>query len=177
MIVFANVMFPSIAAHVVVMLLLLGPITYLEGLVLSRRHTLKLSDSLGLSFQANLRSTVIGLPLGYCFAMVGIIPAGVFAALLPQQTGSVVGKILFHALGIGGTIPSKADEFGFYVGTLIVMIPYYLVTIRVERKCLAKLRPELDNACLTTTVRIMNDLTYGLLAIALVVGAIGELLE
>jgi hypothetical protein len=57
-------------------------------------------------------------------------------------------------------------------GTLLVMLPYFLVTLRVERKYLIKRKPELDTPALTTTVRIMNDITYGILAIPIVMGAV-----
>ena len=119
----------------------------------------------------------MGLPLGYVLAFLGVIPAGLFATLLPHKIGSLTGLILVNTLGHGGTIPSAADEAGYFLGTLLVMIPYFLVTLRVERKYIAKLRVDLDNPRLTTTVRIMNAITYWLLAIPIVAGAINAVMK
>ena len=177
MIILANVMIPTVAEHVVVMLVLLIPVTLIEAVVLARRHLLKYVESLNLSFRANLRSTVVGLPLGYVLALLGVIPAGFFTTLLPERIGSVIGIILFNAIGHGGTRPNKLDDVGFFLGTLLVMIPYFFVTLRVERKVIAKRKPELDTPSLTKTVRIMNDIPYGILAVPIVIGALRAVMK
>jgi hypothetical protein len=177
MLILANVAIPSIAEHFVAMLILLVPIALIEAIVLWRRHVPKYVDSLALSFRANLRSTIVGLPLGYLCALVGIIPAGLFAGLLPEKTGSVIGIILSNALFHGGTIPTNMDEAGYYLGTLLIMIPYFIITLRVERKHIAKLRQDLDTPELTKTVRIMNDITYGLLLVPIAVAAINAVIR
>ena len=119
----------------------------------------------------------MGLPLGYVFAFLGVIPASLFAALLPDKIGSVIGLILSNAWAHGGTAPSDMDDAGYFLGTLLVMIPYFLVTLRVERKYIAKLRVDLDNPRLRTTVCIMNAITYGLLAIPIAAGAIKAVMK
>lgn len=165
-------MIPTIAEHVIIMLILLVPIAMIEAVVLGRRHFLKYDESLKLSLRANLRSTLVGLPLGYVFAFIGVIPAGLFATLLPEKIGSAIGIILLNVVAHGGTIPDEFDEIGFFIGTILVMIPYFIMTLRVERKVIIKLKPELDTPKLTTTVRIMNDITYGLLAIPVLTGTV-----
>ncbi len=132
MTILANVVVPSIANHIVIMLVLLIPIAFIESIVLARRHVLSVSESLELSFRANLRSTFVGLPLGYLFALMGIIPAGIFVAFLPGRIPSVIAGVLFSAVASGGTAPNELDEMGFFLGTLLVMIPYFLVTLQVE---------------------------------------------
>ena len=177
MIILANVMIPTVAEHVVIMLVLLIPVALIEAVVLARRHLLKYAESLNLSFRANLRSTLVGLPLGYAFALLGVIPAGLFVTLLPERIGSAIGIILFNVIGRGGTRPNELDEVGFFMGTLLVLIPYFLVTLRIERKVIAKRKPELDTPTLTTTVRIMNDITYGILAVPIVIGAVRAIMK
>jgi hypothetical protein len=172
MVIFSNVLIPTVAEHVVIMLILLVPVVLIEAVVLARRHRLKYGESFGLTFQANLRSTLVGLPLGYLFALCGIIPAGLFAALLPEHLGSLVSIILFNAVGRGGSIPGELDEVGYFLGTLLVLIPYFYATLRVERKYLVKRKPGLSTPALLTTVRIMNDITYGILMIPIVVGSV-----
>lgn len=172
MIILANVAIPTIAEHVVIMLILLVPVTLIEAVVLMRRHLLRYRESFKLSLRANLRSTLVGLPLGYVFALLGVIPAGLFTMLLPKNIESAIGVILGNVIMHGGTIPNKLDEVGFYLGTLLVMIPYFLVTLRVERKVIVKNKAELDTPVLTKTVLIMNGITYGLLALPVVIGAI-----
>ncbi|MBI5365590.1 MAG: hypothetical protein HZA54_01025 [Planctomycetes bacterium] len=168
----ANVAIPSIAIHVVVMLVLLLPVTIAEGIVLMWRHPLSQAEAMGLALRANLRSTLAGLPVGYLCALAGIIPAGIFASLLPPGPRSVIGLILAKTVFIGGMFPNDADDLGFFVGTVLVMLPYYLVTVKVERACLARRRGDLDPERLAMTVRIMNGVTYGLLLIPLLVGMV-----
>lgn len=172
MIILANVVLPSVAEHVIIMLVLLVPITLIEAVVIMRRHLLRYMESFKLSLCANLRSTLIGLPLGYIFAILGIIPAGLFAMLLPKNIESAIGVILGNVVLHGGTIPNKLDEIGFYIGTLLVMIPYFIITLRIERKVIVKKKTELDTPVLTKTVWIMNGITYGLLVIPVAVGTI-----
>ena len=168
----ANVMIPTVAEHVVVMLVLLLPVALIEAVVLGRRHLLKFAEALTLSFQANLRSTLVGLPLGYLFAWLGIIPAGLFASLLPKHILSPISAVLMNVVGHGGMIPNKFDSLAYFLGTLIVMVPYYLVTLRVERKVIINRRADLDTPALSVTVRLMNGITYALLSLPIVIGAI-----
>jgi hypothetical protein len=154
------------------MLILLVPVTLIEGLVLARRHLLKYPESFRLSLRANLRSTLVGLPLGYVFAILGLVPAGLFSMLLPKKVESTIATILGSAIVHGGKTPTELNEIGFFLGTLIVMIPYFLVTLNIERNVIVRLKPDLDTPELTKTVRIMNGITYGLLAIPVVVGAV-----
>ncbi|MFA5252343.1 MAG: hypothetical protein WC454_07150, partial [Phycisphaerae bacterium] len=154
MIILANLVIPTIAEHIIIMLYLLVPVSFIEAIILTQRHVLKYPESLKLSFYANTKSTLIGLPIGYVLALIGIIPAGLFTTLLPKNIGSAIGNILGNAILHGGTIPNKFDETGFYLGTLLVMIPYYLVTIRIERKVIVKHKVELNTPSLTKTVWI-----------------------
>ncbi len=172
MIVLANVMIPTVAEHVVIMLLVLFPVALIEAAILAKRHDLKGAESFALTLRANLRSTFVGLPLGYACAFLGLIPAGLFAMLLPDRIESAIGTILGNAVAHGGTMPHKLDEVGFFLGTLLVMIPYFLVTLRVERKYLIKRNAELNTPALPQTVRLMNAITYGALALPLVVGTV-----
>jgi len=171
MVIPANVMIPTVAEHIVLMLILVIPVVLVEAAVLSGRHPVEYAESFSLVLRANLRSTLVGLPLGYLFALAGIIPAGLFAALLPERIGSVIGAILFQTLWHGGTIPNELDEVGFFLGTLLSMIPYFLVTLRVEWKYLIKRKAELNTPGFSVTVKIMNGITYGLLSLPFVIGA------
>ena len=172
MVVLANVIIPSIAEHLSVMLILLVPIALIEAIVLTRRHLLLYWDAFLLALRANWRSTVVGLPLGYLFAALGIIPVGLFASFLPAQVDSLIGVVLFNVLGHGGMAPNKFAEIGYFLGTLLAMIPYFLVTIRIERMRISKLKKDLDEARLAKTVCLMNGITYALLAMPVIAGAV-----
>jgi hypothetical protein len=177
MTVLANVVIPAIAEHIVIMFALLIPVTMIEAVVIMRRHLLRYPESVKLSFIANLFSTIVGLPIGYVFAALGIIPAGLFTELLPKNIGSPIGVILGNAIAHGGTIPNKFDDIGYSLGTLLVMIPYFFVTVIVERRVIAKRKPELNTPALTKTVWIMNGITYGLIAIPVAIGAINAFVK
>ncbi|MEE8104851.1 MAG: hypothetical protein V3T86_04885 [Planctomycetota bacterium] len=176
MILLSNVMIPTVAGHVVLMLGLLIPVALVEAIVIARRHDLQVWQSFGLAMGANLKSTIIGIPLGYLFAVLGLIPSGLFTRFVPEAVQPIISVTLFHAVAYGGKVPSELDRMGLLLGTLLVMIPYYLVTIRVERKYLEQ-KLEDDPSVLRSTVRIMNAITYGLLAVPVVVGAVLELVR
>ena len=176
MILLSNVMIPTVAGHFVLMLGLLIPVALIEAIVIARRHDLEFGKSFGLALGANLKSTIIGIPLGYLLAVLGLIPAGVFTLLVPEGVQPILSLTLFHAVAYGGTVPSELDRMAFYLGTLLVMIPYYLVTLSVERKYLEQ-KLEDDPSDLRSTVRIMNAITYGLLAVPVVTGAVLELVQ
>jgi hypothetical protein len=173
-----NVMLPTVAGHVVVMLVLLPVIAAIEAVVIARRHPLPYGRSFNLSLRANLRSTLIGIPLGYLFAFLGVIPAGMFALIpgIPKETKSLFGHILYGGMFIGGTVPSRYDSLGFFAGTILLMIPYYFITVRVEKKAIARLQANLVPARLNGTAYLMNAVTYGLLAVPVFIGGIHALL-
>ena len=172
MTILANVAIPSVVTHIIAMVILLLPVVLIEAGILARRHSIGYREAVDLALIANSRSTFVGLPLGYVCALAGVIPAGIFAVFLPEDIGSIIAVFLGSSVLHGGTIPHELDEVGFYVGTLLIMIPYYLITLRVERKAIAKVKSDWDAERLWSTVRIMNRVTYLLLAIPIVVGAI-----
>jgi hypothetical protein len=163
-----NVMIPTLAGHIVVLLALLAPISMIEAVVLTWMCRTTLWPTIGLSLGANFRSTLVGVPLGYLLALAGIIPAGLFSGLLPKHLGVPIGHVLGGAIAIGGTIPNRYDELGYAVGTLLVMIPYFFVTRRVERKYILAHRPNLDPPLVARAVNRMNLITYALLAVPVV---------
>jgi len=166
----ANVAIPTVAGHIVVMVVLLIPVALIEAVVLSQRHGLGYGESIGLSLRANVRSTFVGLPMGYVFALAGIIPAGIFAGLLPGSVRSPIQAILLSAVLAGGVHPSNAQlaSVALLLGTLLAMIPYFLITLRIERQVIVKHRPDLDSPRLQATVRIMHDITYGCLLLLVI---------
>ena len=50
----ANVAIPTVAGHIIVMVILLIPIALIEAIVLSRRHILGYAESVRLSLRANI---------------------------------------------------------------------------------------------------------------------------
>lgn len=168
-------MIPSVAVHGIWMLALVVPIALVEAIVLARRLGLRYGESCRLALMANVASTVVGLPIGYLCALLGLIPVGIFAQVLPESIQPIIGNALQHAAVLGGFIPHELDRIGYFLGTLLVMIPYFLVTLRIERAVIARRRPALDTRALKPTVRIMNDITYGVLALVVVAGAIDAL--
>lgn len=163
----ANVMLPSVAGHMLVLVVLLLPIALIEAAVLARMLMLKYGRAFNLSLSANSRSTLVGLPLGYLCALVGVIPAGMFALLLPKNVSSPIGCVLFHMISTGGAPPSRYDDLGFCLGTLILMVPYFFLTLREERRSILNAEKDLDPVLVRRAVFRMNAVTYAMLAIPL----------
>ena len=64
----------------------------------------------------------------------------------------------------GGVIPNDFTEIAIATANLLILIPYYIATVRVERKVVESRHPEIDRNAVSFAVRWMNRITYTLLA-------------
>jgi hypothetical protein len=139
---------------------LLPLVVGVEAIVLRRTLNTTLGQSLATAVAANVKSTVAGLPAGWCLAFLGIIPAGVLASLLPSAYGEPLGQIAAFTALTGGTIPTSFSPIAMAAGNLLILIPYYVYTIRLERRVVESRHSELEPTRVASAVRLMNRITY-----------------
>lgn len=161
----ANVALPSFVGHWVLFTLLLPIVATIEAVVLARVLKIKPVDSFVTSVYANWRSTIAGLPMGWLMALTGLIPAGFLAMLLPAPYRDPSFQIIAFATLTGGIIPTRFSGIAMAAGNLLVLIPYYFVTVRVERRVVQARHPKLDPELIARAVRWANRITYCVLAL------------
>ncbi|HSG70719.1 MAG TPA: hypothetical protein VLA12_09915, partial [Planctomycetaceae bacterium] len=112
---------------------------------------------------ANWRSTLVGLPAGWCMAFVGLVPAGMLVAVLPPAYREPGFQIVAFTAFTGGVIPSEFSMIAMATGNLIILVPYYIASVRVERQVVETRHPEIEQARIASAVRSMNRITYAVL--------------
>ena len=74
-------------------------------------------------------------------ALAGLIPAGVFAYFLPESYRNPAFQIIAFSVFTGGLIPTGFSMIAMAASNLILLIPYYVVTVRIERKVVETCHP------------------------------------
>jgi len=161
----ANVALPSFLGHWIVFVILLPVVAFVEAVVLARLLGIKLTEAYVTSAKANWRSTIAGLPAGWCMALAGLIPAGVLAYFLPDAYRNPAFQIIAFTAFTSGIIPNRFSMIAMATGCLILLVPYYIATVRVERRVVESRHPEIDPTRVAIAVRWANRLSYSLLAI------------
>jgi len=151
--------------HWILFTILLPLVAGLETLVLWRVLNTSPSESFATAVAANWRSTVAGLPAGWCMALVGLVPAGILVAFLPSSYRDPGFQIIAFAALTGGIIPNKFSMIAMAAGNLLLLIPYYIATVRVERQVVEARHPEAEPAKVASAVHTMNRITYGVLTL------------
>ena len=161
----ANVALPSFIGHWIVFIILLPLVATIEAVVLARLLRIKPIESLVTSAKANWRSTIAGLPAGWCMALAGLIPAGILAYFLPAPYRDPAFQIIAFTALTGGIIPTKFSMIAMAAASLILLVPYYIATVRVERKVVEARHPKIDPKRVAVAVRWANRLSYSVLAL------------
>jgi len=163
----ANVALPSFIGHWVLFIILLPLVAAIEAVVLARVLKIAPMESFVTAAHANFRSTIYGLPWGWCMALAGLVPAGIMAAFLPEPYRDPAFQIIAFTALTGGVIPTKFSMIAIAAGNLLILIPYYFATVPVERKVVETRHPECDPKLVAHAARWMNRITYSMLALLL----------
>lgn len=161
----ANIALPSFIGHEILFVILLPLVATIEAVVLAAVLKTSPANSFVTAAHANWRSTVAGLPLGWGMALMGLIPAGILAYFLPTPYRDPSFQIIAFTALTGGIIPTRFTMIAMAAGNLIILVPYYFVTVRVERKVVEARHPEVDPKRVTFAVCWMNRITYAMLAL------------
>jgi hypothetical protein len=161
----ANVALPSFVGHWVVFIILLPLVATIEADGLTRLLGIKPIESLVTSAKANWRSTIAGLPAGWCMALAGVTPAGILAYFLPAPYRDPAFQIIAFTASTGGIIPTEFSMIAMAAASLLLLVPYYVATVRVERKVVEARHPEIDPNRVAVAVRWANRLSYSVLVL------------
>jgi hypothetical protein len=159
---FADMVLPTVAVAMPGMILILIPVVVIEGIVLKRWLDLELRSALVVALQANLASTLAGLPIAWL--VTALIQAGV-ASILPKSVASGLGALMSFTW-IGNT------DSGFLptsLALLMMLAPFFLGSWFVEYLSARQLLQGVDRSRINRAVLVGNAMSYLLIAVVLIV--------
>ncbi|WP_193211893.1 hypothetical protein [Luteolibacter marinus] len=163
----ANVALPSFLPHSAATAIGLLVIGLIEGFFLTRALKQPFADSYLLALRANWNSTIIGIPVAWVLWIGGLIPVSWLAARAGIEVHPLVTSSTIQSAMWGGLIPTEWTGVGHAIGSLVLLVPFCLGSIWIERRTLCRHLPEADRSAIRRAVIQGNLASY---AIFLVLG-------
>ena len=156
----ANVAIPTLIPHWIFGVFALIPVILVEALVILWRHRLAFRASLAASAVANLRSTLLGIPLAWLTFVALSFPIALGAQKLGGGTSTIT-WIWSECLMLGARYKIAArTEF---LASMTLLFPYYVMSVLMERRTLLRRLNGLSLATATRTSLLMNLVSYSIL--------------
>jgi len=160
----ANGVIPAFFPHSLATLLCLVAIAAIEGWFVRRHLHLSFATSYRHSFWANFMSTIAGIPIAWLLWVIGLIPVMAGTSLIgidlhPGVEYTLLGTVWF---GGGFSITSEWGHVGASAGWILMLVPYWLGSVWIERRTLTKLLPGCNLSELSKAVIRGNLATYGI---------------
>jgi len=153
----ANVAIPTLIPHWIFALIALIPVVIVEALVIFWRHRVDFRRSLAASAVANVRSTLLGIPLAWLTFVALSFPVAMGA----QKVGGGISTITWIwseclMLGARYKIAARTE----FLASMTLLFPYYLASVLIERRTLQRRLGDLSVPTLTRTSLLMNLVSY-----------------
>lgn len=160
---YADAGVPMIFLTVPGMTLALLPIILIEAFILKRLVAISNWQSIGVSGAVNLLSTYVGLPLTWALLVfVQLITGGDGV----PRVAPFWQKFLAVTWQAPWLVPYDKDlDWMLPTATLVLLVPFYFVSVIVERLLAQRLLRQCDRATVRGAIVRGNQWTYGLLAI------------
>jgi hypothetical protein len=153
----ANVAIPTLIPHWIFGVWALLPVIAVEALVIFRRHQVPFLDSLYASAFANLRSTLLGVPLAWLMFVALTFPIAMGAQKLGDGATTLT-WIWIECLMLGARYKIAArTEF---LASMTLLLPYYVASVLMERRTLLRRLDGLSLTAVTRTSLLMNLVSY-----------------
>lgn len=165
--VFANAGVPMIILIIPGFLVSIVPIIIIESLYLKRKLMLPQARAWLTATVSNLISTVIGVPLTWVvLVLVQMLTGGGSA----YGIGTVIGKIMAVTWQAPWLIPYEPElHWMVPVAGLVLLVPFFFVSWWIEYLISKRMLRESDRKSVKLAVRNANLLTYGLMALCLLI--------
>lgn len=145
--------------------LVLIPVILVEAYVAVRVLGLSYSNAFKAVGSANLRSTLVGIPV------TGLLMAAVQVWTLIAGLGNLdttLGHFAVTTLALTG----ETDDWMIPAVAILHSVPFFFTSVYVERRSMAKHLPEADGANLRRWAWQANLLSYGLIDVGLAVATV-----
>jgi len=158
---------PLLAFHLPAMLLLLLPIVAIECLFARLRLPKPLPPKYIRSIAlANLASTLVGIPMAWAVVLAYQLCATPLSLFVPLSGPSVDRygwlMVFLQPAWVGLSDDPKSIRL-VPIGTLILLVPYFLVSVKVEAWMLRSYWPAVPPPTVLAATRIANLASYSLL--------------
>lgn len=158
----ANVALPAFLPHAAATLVGIFVIAAIEGWFVMSILNLKYTESYRHSLVANWMSTMAGIPLAWLLWIAGLIPITMGLSALGVFSHPAVQSTLLQTALFGGMMPTEWMYVGSAAAWIIMLVPFWLGSVWIERRTLKKRLPQCDPAQVSKAVIRGNLVSYSL---------------
>lgn len=161
----ANVALPSFVPHSFSTLIGIFVIAGIEGWFVMRNLRLRYAESYRHALIANWKSTIAGVPFAWILWMAGFIPISMGVSAIGLEPHPAVLSTAMQTVSFGGIMPTEWTNVGAAAAWIVMLIPFWMGSIWIERRTLVKRLPNCDPAQISMAVVRGNLASYSIFLI------------
>jgi|GEM_PF-1894901 len=161
----ANVALPSFLPHSFATLIGILVIAAIEGWFVMTALRLSYSESYRHALNANWKSTIAGIPLAWLLWIAGLIPISMGLAAVGLEAHPAVVSTAMQTAFFGGMMPTEWMNVGSAAAWIVMLIPFWMGSVWIERRTLAKRLPDRDPSQISSAVVRGNLASYSIFLI------------
>ena len=158
----ANVALPSFLPHSFATLIGIFAIAAIEGWFVMKGLRLSYAESYRHALNANWKSTIVGIPFAWLLWVAGLIPISMGLSAVGLESHPVVVSTAMQTAIGGGMMPTEWMNVGNAAAWIVMLIPFWMGSVWIERRTLAKRLPECDPSQISSAVVRGNLVSYGI---------------
>jgi hypothetical protein len=166
---FADAGLPMIFVQMPVMIGALIPVIILEALLIRRWVSLPYGEAFRGIAKANVRSTLVGIPIAwvamFMLELVIGLPIAIGANIFDWKVDSPILEFVFFVISAAyvGPNPNESAVFVIPAAAAVLLIPSFYVSVWIERQQCLRAWPTADASAVRRGVYSVNVVSYGML--------------
>ena len=165
MTILANIAIPSFLPHSVATLIGMLVIAGIEGWFVMKGLQLRYAEAYKHALHANWKSTIVGIPVAWLLWIGGLLPVSLGLSAIGLEAHPAVASTAMQTAIFGGMMPTEWMDVGSAAARMVMLIPFWLGSVWIERRTLAKRLPDHDPAPISTAVVRGNLASYSIFLI------------
>lgn len=158
----ANVALPSFLPHSFATLIGIFAIAAIEGWFVMKGLRLSYAESYRHALNANWKSTIAGIPLAWLLWIAGLIPISMGLSAVGLEAHPAVVSTAAQTAFFGGMMPTEWMNLGSAAAWIVMLIPFWMGSVWIERRTLAKRLPGRDPSLISSAVVRANLASYSI---------------
>ena len=158
----ANVALPSFLPHSFATLIGILAIAAIEGWFVMKGLRLSYADSYRHAVIANWKSTIVGIPFAWLLWIAGLIPISMGLSAVGLESHPAVVSTVMQTAIFGGMMPTEWMNVGSAAAWIVMLIPFWMGSVWIERRTLAKRLPDRDSSMISSAVVRGNLASYSI---------------
>ena len=156
----ANVALPSFLPHSFATLIGILVIAAIEGWFVMKALRLSYSESYRHALNANWKSTIAGIPFAWLLWVAGLIPISIGLSAIGLDAHPAVVSTAMQTAFFGGMMPTEWMNVGGAAAWIVMLIPFWMGSVWIERRTLVKRLPDRDPAQISSAIVHANLASY-----------------